>query len=234
MSAPKLLIVLTSHASVGATGHATGVWLEEFTTPYYAFLDAGVDVDVASIAGGQAPIDPGSVQPTGHNPASVERFLQDAAAQAKVGASAKLDDMTAAPYAAVFLPGGHGTMWDLPKSESLAGLLTTAWRDGKVVAAVCHGPAGLVNVKDETGQPLVAGRRVAAFTNTEEVAAGMDKRVPFALESRLRELGARHEAAADFQPLAVRDGRLITGQNPASSEAVAELVLAALRETPQR
>lgn len=226
----KILIILTSHATAGSTGQPTGVWLEEFTTPYYAYIDAGVDVDVASIDGGKVPVDPHSIAAEGKNPASVERFLKDAAARAKVEDSLKIDGLKPASYAAVFLPGGHGTMWDLPTSDTLAQLLTTAWRDGKVVAAVCHGPAGLVNVLDETGQPLVAGRRVAAFSNTEEVAAGMDKAVPFALETRLRELGARYASGPDFQPFAVRDGRLVTGQNPASSAKVAELVLEAVGE----
>ncbi|MFT4174253.1 MAG: type 1 glutamine amidotransferase domain-containing protein [Rhodocyclaceae bacterium] len=226
----KILIVLTSHATAGASGHPTGLWLEEFTTPYYAFVDAGVQVDVASIEGGQVPVDPNSVQPEGKNPASVERYLKDAAARAKAENSLKLQGIQSTGYAAVFMPGGHGTMWDLPDSAALATLLGDAWRDGKVVAAVCHGPAGLVNARDEAGRPLVAGRRVAAFTNSEEVAAGMDKTVPFALETRIRELGARYESGPDFQPFAVRDGRLVTGQNPVSSEKVAQLVLEAVRE----
>lgn len=226
----KILIILTSHATAGATGQPTGVWLEEFTTPYYAYIDAGVAVDVASIDGGKVPFDPHSIAVVGKNPASVERFLKDAAARAKVEDSLKIDGLKLASYAAVFLPGGHGTMWDLPTSDTLAQLLNTAWRDGKVVAAVCHGPAGLVNVVDEAGQPLVAGRRVTAFSNTEEVAAGMDHVVPFALETRLRELGARYASGPNFQPFVVRDGRLVTGQNPASSAKVAEQVLEAVGE----
>jgi putative intracellular protease/amidase len=224
----KILVILTSHATAGT--QPTGVWLEEFTTPYYAFADAGAQVEVASIAGGAVPIDPHSIEAAGRNPASVERYLKDEALRGRVTASKKINGLRAADYDAVFMPGGHGTMWDLPESATLARLLGEAWGEGKVVAAVCHGPAGLVNVKDEKGQPLVAGRRVAAFTNTEEVAAGMDKTVPFALETRLRSLGARYESGPDFQPFALRDGRLVTGQNPASSAKVAELVLQALRE----
>ncbi|WP_305074434.1 type 1 glutamine amidotransferase domain-containing protein [Propionivibrio sp.] len=227
----KILVVLTSHAMAGSASHPTGLWLEEFTTPYYAFVDAGAEVDVASIQGGKAPIDPGSVRPEGKNPPSVERFLKDPVARAKIEASMKIEVLKATTYDAVFLPGGHGTMWDLPQSEPLARLLSDAWGEGKVVAAVCHGPAGLVNAKDETGKALVTGRRVAAFSNSEEVAANMDKQVPFALESRIRDLGARYESGPDFKPFAVRDGRLVTGQNPASSERVAELVLEAVRET---
>lgn len=224
----KILVILTSHATAGT--QPTGVWLEEFTTPYYAFVDAGAQVDVASIAGGAVPIDPHSIEAAGKNPASVERYLQDAPLRARLAASGKIDGLRAAGYDAIFMPGGHGTMWDLPESTTLARLLSDAWGEGKVVAAVCHGPAGLVGAKDEKGLPLVSGRRVAAFTNTEEVAAGMDRTVPFALETRIRALGARYESGPDFQPFAVRDGRLVTGQNPASSGKVAELVLQALRE----
>lgn len=226
----KILFILTSQATMGVGGNPTGVWFEELATPYYAFVDAGVEVEIASIDGGRIPIDPNSLQATGKNPASVERFLKDPAAMAKIAQARKVEDLAADAYAAVFLPGGHGTMWDLPHSRPLAALLGQAWTGGKVVAAVCHGPAGLVGAKDAAGQPLVAGRRVSAFTNAEEVAAGLHKTVPFALESRLKELGARYESGPDFQPFAVRDGRLVTGQNPASSEAVARLVLEALRE----
>ncbi|XBS71737.1 type 1 glutamine amidotransferase domain-containing protein [Acerihabitans sp. KWT182] len=163
-------------------------------------------------------------------PPSVERFLKDPSAMAKLNRSQKIDNIAIDRYSAIFLPGGHGTMWDLPKSQKLSELLSKAWAEGKVLAAVCHGPAGLVNVKDVDGRPLVSGRRVSAFTNSEEEAAGLTKTVPFLLETRLRELGARYERGGDFQPFAVRDGRLVTGQNPASSEAVAEQVLQTLRE----
>lgn len=228
----KILVILTSHATAG--GQPTGVWLEEFTTPYYIFADEGAEVDVASIAGGVVPIDPHSMQAAGKNPPSVERFLKDETLRGRLNASKNIEAVRAADYDAVFMPGGHGTMWDLPASSSLARLLGEAWGEGKVVAAVCHGPAGLVNVKDEKGQPLVAGRRVAGFTNSEEIAAGMDKTVPFALETRLRSLGAHYASGPDFQPFAVRDGRLVTGQNPASSDKVAELLQQALREQPAK
>ncbi|WP_114239722.1 type 1 glutamine amidotransferase domain-containing protein [Dyella sp. C9] len=226
--ATKILMILTSHASMGNTGHATGVWFEELATPYYAFIDAGADVDIASIAGGRIPIDPRSLSAEGENTPSVDRFRKDAAAMRKIEASHKIDEVSAEPYDAIFLPGGHGTMWDLPGSARLAELLSAAWKEGKVVSAVCHGPAGLVNAKDSDGAPLVKGRRVSAFTNREEEAAGLTAVVPFLLETRLRELGARYEKGPDFQPHAVRDGRLVTGQNPASSEEVARLVLQAV------
>lgn len=227
----KILMVLTSHAAMGDTGKPTGVWFEELATPYYAFVDAGAQVDVVSIQGGRVPIDPRSLKPAGENEASVDRFLKDAGAMRKIEASLKIDQVSAQGYHAVFLPGGHGTMWDLPNSSALAGLLSTAWANGKVVAAVCHGPAGLVNAKDEAGRPIVAGRRVSAFTNSEEDAAGLTETVPFLLETRLRDLGARFEGGPDFTPYAVRDGRLVTGQNPASSEEVARLTLEAVRES---
>ncbi|MDH4910129.1 type 1 glutamine amidotransferase domain-containing protein [Xanthomonas axonopodis pv. ricini] len=175
---------------------------------------------------------PPSPAAEGKNPPSVERFLKDKAAMATLEGSFKIDNVTPEGYSAVFLPGGHGTMWDLPKSTKLAELLSSAWAEGKVVSAVRHGPAGLVNVKDTNGQPLVAGRRVAAFTDSEEAAAGLTDKVPFLLETRIRGLGAKYESGPDFQPFAVRDGKLVTGQNPASSEKVAELVLEAVREAP--
>lgn len=225
-----ILIILTSHSTIGDTGRQTGVWLEELTTPYYAFLDAGANVDIASIAGGKVPIDPHSLNEAGGNPTSVDRFLKDAVALAKVEASTKLADLSVNTYDAVFLPGGHGTMWDMPENPTLSALLSKAWAGGKVVAAVCHGPAGLIGGRDLEGRPLVAGRRISAFTNDEEDAAGLSKKVPFLLESRLRVLGARYEKGPAYQPFALRDGKLITGQNPASSKDVAELTLAAIRD----
>lgn len=225
----KILMILTSQATMGDDGAPTGVWFEELATPYYAFIDAGAEVEIASVAGGRIPIDPKSLQETGENPASVERFRNDRDAMDKIEHAKTLDDVAATDYAAVFLPGGHGTMWDLPRSRALSDLLTSAWGDGKVVGAVCHGPAGLMGAKDADGRPLVAGRRVSAFTNSEEEAVGLTKVVPFALETRLRELGAVYESGPDFAPHAVRDGSLVTGQNPASSEATANLVLEAIR-----
>lgn len=226
----KILFVVTSAAFMGDTGEPTGLWFEELTTPYYAFVDAGAEVDIVSIAGGAVPIDPRSKKPLGENPASVDRFLRDPKAGAKIADTKAIAGVDASQYDAVFLPGGHGTMWDLPASTALAKTVVATLGRGGVVAAVCHGPAGLVSAKFDNGEPVVAGKRVAAFTNSEEVAAGLDKAVPFLLEDRLRALGAKLETAPDFQPLALRDGNLITGQNPASSEKVAELVLEALNE----
>lgn len=225
----KILIILTSHTTMGDPAKPTGFWLEELTTPYYAFVDAGAQVDLASIGGGAAPVDPRSQKPAGENPKSVDRFLADKSAMAALSATLRVEAADWNKYDAVFLPGGHGTMWDLPNSASLATLLAKAYENGRVVSAVCHGPAGLVNVRLSSGAVLVSGRRVAAFTNTEEDAVGLTPVVPFLLETRMRELGAHYESGPDFQPFAVADGNLITGQNPASSEAVAVLVLKQVR-----
>jgi len=224
----KILVILTSHAVIGDTGKPTGLWLEELTTPYYEFVDAGAQVDIVSIDGGKVPIDPGSVGSEEKNPESVNRFLRDKDAMARIDNSKKIAQVSAGDYDAVFLPGGHGTMFDLPESAALAALLSDAWARGKVVAAVCHGPAGLVNMVDAAGKPAIAGRRVAGFSNSEEEAAGLTKAVPFLLENRLKELGGLYESGPDFRPFAVRDGNLVTGQNPQSSEEVARLVLEAV------
>lgn len=224
----KILIILTSSATMGETDKPTGLWFEELATPYYAFVDANASVTLASIRGGPAPIDPRSVKARGENEANVDRFLVDEAASKALNETLPVRAIDISEYDAVFLPGGHGTMWDLPESAELAMLLGKAWADGKVIAAVCHGPAGLVNVKDESGVALVSGRRVTCFSDSEERAAGLDEAVPFLLETRLRELGGRYESIADFQPLAIADGRLVTGQNPASSALTAKLTLEAL------
>lgn len=225
MQDKRILMVATSHASLGDTGEATGVWFEELATPYYAFVDAGAQVAIASVRGGGIPVDPRSRSEAGGGPDSVERFMADAGAMDKLAHSQPVADVRLDDYAAVFLPGGHGTMWDLPQSEALASLLGMAWHAGKVVAAVCHGPAGLLNARDAAGRLLVDGRRITGFTDSEETAAGLAATVPFLLEARLRELGGRFESGPDFQPHALADGRLVTGQNPASSAQTATLVM---------
>jgi putative intracellular protease/amidase len=227
----KVLIVLTSHGQMGDTGHPTGFWLEEFTTPYYTFVDAGADVELASIRGGKAPIDPRSLEGDATKPASVQRYLADAKLQAALERTVPVEQAAGGRYDIVFLPGGHGTMWDLPQSETLARLVATTLERDAVVAAVCHGPAGLVGARFADGKPVVAGRRVAGFANSEERAVGLAEVVPFLLESRLRELGGRYESGPDFQPFAIADGKLVTGQNPASSTKAAELAIAAARGT---
>jgi putative intracellular protease/amidase len=226
----SVLMIVTSHDRLGGSGKATGIWAEELAVPYYAFVDAGMRVEIASPRGGKVPLDPGSLKPVGENPPAVERFLADAQAQQRIAQTAQVGAVDTARHDAVFLPGGHGTMWDLPDDAGVRRAVESAFVAGKPVAAVCHGPAGLVGARGPDGNPMVAGRRVNAFTNAEEAAVGLVQVVPFLLEDRLRALGAQFVSAAPWQPFAVRDGHLITGQNPQSSEKVAALVVEALRQ----
>lgn len=225
----RILMIATSADRMTPGTEPTGVWLEELTTPYYAFRDAGADVTLASIKGGAIPVDERSVNADGENDASVERYLKDEALKNEVANTPAFGSLDTTDFDAVFLPGGHGTMFDYPGSEELARLVEQFDREGRIVAAVCHGPAGLVSAKKPDGTPFVAGRRVAAFTDSEERAVGLDQAVPFLLETRMKELGAFHEAGPDFQPSALRDGNLVTGQNPASATRTAELVIDALK-----
>lgn len=229
---PRILIVATSADRLPG-GEATGLWLEELTTPLYALEDAGAEVVVASIAGGRIPVDARSLAPEGENDASVERFNRDPAMQARIAATPAFETLDADGFHALFLPGGHGTMADYPDNVALARLVSAFDAAGKVVAAVCHGPAALVSAQKSDGSPFVKGRRVAGFTDAEERAVGLDKAVPFLLETRLRALGAAYESGPDFEPFAIREGTLVTGQNPASAAPVARLALEALamRET---
>ncbi|APX12568.1 type 1 glutamine amidotransferase domain-containing protein [Tateyamaria omphalii] len=229
MTNANILMIATSAAQMD-NGEATGLWLEELTTPFYAFTDAGAQVTLASIRGGAIPVDLRSIAPEGENDASVERYLKDKEVQDEVGATPRFTDIDPAGFDALFLPGGHGTMFDYPNDADLHALIEAFDRAGKVVAAVCHGPAALVGPKAEDGTPLVQGRRIAAFTDSEEHAVGLQDAVPFLLESRLKELGAKHEAAPDFEPFALRDGNLVTGQNPASAQKTADLVFEALAD----
>lgn len=231
--ATRILMIVTSNARMGDSGRPTGLWAEELAAPYYALADAGAQVTLASAAGGAAPIDPGSIKPRGGNEAVVERFLDDGALQARIAATARAADHGGADFDAIFFPGGHGTLWDLPLDAGVTQAVERAFAAGRLIASVCHGAAGLVSAKGPDGRSIVAGRRINAFTNAEEAAVGLDQVVPFLLETRLRELGARFEAGPLWQPFALRDGSLITGQNPASSKAVADLVLSALSE-PKR
>lgn len=222
-SNPRVLLILTSHAQLGTTGRTTGLWLEELAVPYRVFAAAGATVELASPRGGAAPVDPKS---EGSEAAEVRAFVADAAAKQALASTRRLADVRE-DYDAVFVVGGHGVMWDLPTDPDLARIVAATWGRGGVVAAVCHGPAALVGVKVDA-QPIVAGRRVTGFTNEEERAAELHEVVPFALETRLRELGGRFEGGPMWKPQVVRDGRLVTGQNPASSGGVAREVLAAL------
>jgi putative intracellular protease/amidase len=221
----RVLIILTSHASLGASGKRTGFWFEELAAPYYELRDAGARVDLASPAGGRPPADPASEKDP---PPVVARLLADRDAMSKLETTARIDRISAEDYDAFFVAGGHGVMWDLATDPALARLLGRAADAGKVVAAVCHGPAALVGVKLASGESIVKGRRVAAFSNEEERLVQLSDTVPFALETRLTELGADYRRGPSWSAFAVRDGNLVTGQNPQSSVKTAREVLAAL------
>lgn len=230
MPTKKALIILTSHDEIGDTGRRTGFYFDEMATPYWALVDAGYTVEIASIAGGVAPADPGSIGDETSRPQAVSRFMADDAAMAKLRETPPVAAMKADDFAAVFLPGGHGTMWDFAQSEALGRIVGAAYDSGAVIGAVCHGPAGLLGARRADGRPLVEGLRVGGFTDAEEEAVGLTQTVPFLLETRLRELGGRFECAPNFQPHAVRDGRLVTGQNPQSAPLVTTKMLEALHE----
>jgi putative intracellular protease/amidase len=219
----KMLMVLTSHDKLGNTGRKTGFWLEEFAAPYFTFLDAGAAVTLASPKGGQPPLDPKSDEPDGQTDMT-RRFKQDPAAQAALAKTLKLSGMKAADYDAVFYPGGHGPMWDLAEDAHSIALIEAFYDSGKPVAMVCHAPGALRHVKFR-GEPLVKGKRVTGFTNGEEEAVHLTKVVPFLVEDELKRLGALYEKVGDWQSFAITDGRLITGQNPASSTAAARALL---------
>ncbi|MGG5808139.1 type 1 glutamine amidotransferase domain-containing protein [Falsiroseomonas sp. CW058] len=226
---PKVLIVLTSHAALGTTGRRTGYHWEELAVPYWAFRDAGMEVLLSTLNGGSPVADPTSLaEDQADNPPAVRRFMADAAAMIAMRNTSPVGAHRSAALAGIFLPGGHGTMWDLPRSGQLANLVGAMFDAGKAVGAVCHGPAGLVAARRADGRPVVEGRRVNGFTDAEEEAVGLTDVMPFLLETRLRELGGRFEGSAPFTPHAVRDGNLVTGQNPMSSARVAELMLEAM------
>ncbi len=225
----NVLFVLTSHDQLGNTGHKTGFWIEEFAAPYYVFFDAGINVTLASPKGGQPPIDPKSAAPENQTEAT-RRFEQDEALKEKLSLTLKLSDVSADEYDAIFFPGGHGPMWDLSKDPDSIRLVETFYRNDKPVAAVCHGPAALVNAKNAEGAPLVQGKKVTAFTNTEEEAVQLTKVVPFLLEDELKNKGGVYSKKADWASYVVRDGNLVTGQNPASSEEAARELLAILQQ----
>lgn len=226
IAALKILLIVTSHSQLGATKEPTGYWLEELATPYAEFTQAGAQVDIASPQGGKAPVDPKSEKDATE---STRAFLANKDAMKKVQNTLPIAKVKE-NYDAYFVVGGHGAMWDLATSVPTQTLLSKAYARGAVVSAVCHGPAVLVGVKAPDGKPIVDGKRVAAFSNAEEKAAGTESAMPFALETRLREQGARYESGPDWGSFAVRDGKLVTGQNPGSSGATAREVLAALRE----
>lgn len=225
----KILIVLTSHDTLGDTGRKTGFWLEEFAAPYYAFVDAGAAVTLASPKGGQPPLDPKSDDPDAQTDAT-RRFRQDADAQRVLANTQRLADMQAADFDAVFYPGGHGPLWDLAEDAKSVALIETMLAAGKPVSAVCHAPGVLRHAKTADGKPLVQGRQVTGFSNSEEAAVQLTDVVPFLVEDELTHLGGLYSRGPDWQPHVVCDGLLVTGQNPASSVAVAEALLERLKQ----
>jgi putative intracellular protease/amidase len=223
-------MILTSHDQLGNTGRKTGFWLEEFAAPYFVFKDAGVGLTLASPGGGQPPIDPKSDLPESQTPA-MTRFKQDHAAQKTLASTLKLDDMKSEDFDTIFYVGGHGPMWDLVDNPVSIALIESFYNSGKPVAAVCHSPAVFHRVMHK-GAPLVKGRRVTGFTNGEEADAQLTKVVPFLVEDELKRVGGLYEKAPDWQSFAIVDSRIVTGQNPASSTAAAQVLLQVLAQKP--
>ena len=226
----NILMVLTSHDQLGDTGKKTGFWLEEFAAPYYVFKDAGANITLVSPAGGQPPLDPSSDAPDSQTDAT-RRFKADSAAQAVLAHTGKLAEVSGAGFDALFYPGGHGPLWDLAEDAHSIKLIESMAAAGKTVSAVCHAPGVLKNVKAADGSPLVKGKKVTGFTNTEEAAVKLTDIVPFLVEDMLTKNGGLYSKGADWQSYVVTDGKLITGQNPASSEAAAHAVLSQLKDT---
>ncbi|MDV2985153.1 UNVERIFIED_CONTAM: type 1 glutamine amidotransferase domain-containing protein [Methylobacteriaceae bacterium AG10] len=220
----KILMVLTSHNQLGDTGRKTGFWLEELAAPYYVFKDAGAEVVLASPRGGRPPLDPKSNEP-GFQTDQTRRFDADAEANAALSSTVRLDGVTHDGFDAVFYPGGHGPLWDLAEDPASVRLIETTLRAGKPVTLVCHAPGVLRHAKTPDGMPLVEGKDVTGFTNTEEEAVGLTDVVPFLVEDELKRNGGRFTKAGDWAPYVVVDGLLITGQNPASSGPAAERLL---------
>jgi putative intracellular protease/amidase len=229
----KIVIVTTSHTEIPDIDVSTGVWYEELAAPYYAFLDAGIGVTLASIEGGDIPIDGRSLAET-PLPETVQRFHDDPDALAAAHGSLPAGAIKADDFDAIFLPGGHGTMWDFPASPTLSTLLASFLNQGKIVAAVCHGAAAFIGVTRQDGSNLIRGRSVTCFSDSEERAVHLDDKVPFLLESRLRDLGAQISTGPDFAPHIMEDGTLLTGQNPKSSGPLAAHVIATLRNRATR
>lgn len=224
----KILMVLTSHSDLGDTGKKTGFWLEEFAAPYYTFADAGADIVLASPKGGQPPLDPKSDAPDAQT-AHTERFRKDKAAQEKLANTVTLDSVEASDFDAVFYPGGHGPLWDLAESKTSIDLIENFDRTGKPIGLVCHAPGVLRHVKAANGDPIVKGRKVTGFTNSEEEGVGLTDVVPFLIEDEFTRQGATYSKGGDWQVHVVTDGHLVTGQNPASSEAAADQLLALIK-----
>jgi len=220
----KILMVLTSHDQLGNTGRKTGFWLEEFAAPYFTFRDAGAEIVIASPKGGQPPLDPKSNEPSFQTDYT-HRFEADAGAMAALADSVRLDSVRQEDFDTVFYPGGHGPMWDLAEDGDSAALIESFIAADKPIALVCHAPAALRHVRGADGKPLVQGKQVTAFANSEEEAVGLTEVVPFLLEDELKKLGAQYSQGPDWGSYVRSDGLLITGQNPGSSLAAAQLLL---------
>ena len=220
----KILIVLTSHEDLGTTGQKTGFWIEEFAAPYYLLKDKGFDITLASPQGGQPPIDPKSEAPDAQTPAT-ERFKNDKETQKTLAQTLKLETINQQHYDAVFYPGGHGPLWDLAEDKHSIALIEDFYKNGKPVAAVCHAPGIFKHTKSSDGSSLVNGKKVTGFTNEEEAAVQLTDVVPFLVEEMLKKNGGIYSKKEAWSSYAVEDGLLITGQNPASSEAVAKLLV---------
>ena len=226
-------MVLTSHDQLGDTGQKTGFWLEEFASPYYVLKDAGAVITLSSPRGGQPPLDPKSALPENLTD-STRRFRADDTAQAELAGTKKLADVSAADFDAVFYPGGHGPMWEMPDNATSIALIEAFVKADKPVAAVCHAPAAFVNVRGKDGQYLVKGKRVTGFTNAEEETVGLTAVVPFLLEDRLKERGGIYKNGANWAPYVQVDGKLVTGQNPASSGPAAKALLKLLHSDSKK
>jgi putative intracellular protease/amidase len=224
----KILIVLTSHSELGDTGKKTGFWVEEFAAPYYELADAGAEITLASPKGRQPPIDPASELAAAQTKFT-QRFDKDKPLKQKLAHTLKLSDLNASDYDAVFYPGGHGPLWDLTKDAKSIALLEAFQQQGKPMALVCHAPCALLNVKLANGDPLIKGKNVTGFSDTEEAAVKLTKVVPFLLEDKLKETGAHYSKGPDWGVYVQTDGLLITGQNPASSAAAAKALLKLLK-----
>ena len=224
----KILMVLTSHDELGATGRKTGFWLEELAAPYYTFKDAGAEITLASPKGGRPPLDPKSNEPANQT-ADTHRFEADAEATAALATTVKLADVSAADFDTVFYPGGHGPLWDLAEDKTSIHLIEAFLAADKPVALVCHAPGVLRHVKAPSGRPLVEGRKVTGFANSEEDAVGLTDVVPFLVEDELKALGGVYSRGPDWGSYVIEDGLLITGQNPGSSPATARALMDALK-----
>ncbi|MEU6541435.1 type 1 glutamine amidotransferase domain-containing protein [Streptomyces sp. NPDC047000] len=220
----KVLIVLTSHDELGTTGRKTGFWLEELAAPYYRFKEAGWDITLASPKGGRPPLDPKSNEPANQTD-QTRRFEADAEATAALSNTVRLDSVVADDYDTVFYPGGHGPLWDLAEDSDSIRLIETTLRSGKPLALVCHAPGVLRHTLNEDGTPLVQGRNVTGFTNSEEDGVALTDIVPFLVEDELIKLGGLYSKIGDWQPYVVQDGLLVTGQNPASSGPAADALI---------